>query len=389
MRLRAVLSLALTTSLAVLLGGCAADEGTGNPGDGDIVIGASLELSGPTASIGTTYKKALDLKLKQINDSGVLKGRKIKLVVRDNRTDNNTSVANINDFVHNEKAAAIITGGCSACVAAAIPTITESKVPTIALASASAIINPVAERRYVFKISPNPDQDAAVVIDELKRKDIGTIGLLHVDNVYGQDGDKSVTEGAAASGIRVAADEQFGQTDTNMTVQVSKIVAAKPDAVVVWAVMPAAGIIVKALRDAKYPGPVYLDAGAGAELFIKGTGTAAEGTNMVFPRVLATDEIDAGTPQGADQKKWVDAYQADYGQYSGFASFAGDALQVIVDAVNKAGGADREKVRDNIENAQLNGLSGGLRFTPDNHSGLLSDALAVLVVRQGQWHLAG
>jgi branched-chain amino acid transport system substrate-binding protein len=57
--------------------------------------------------------------------------------------------------------------------------------------------------------------------------------------------------------------------------------------------------------------------------------------------------------------------------------------------VNKAGGVDREKIRDNIENAQLDGLSGGLRFTPDNHSGLLPDALAVLVVRQGQWHLAG
>ncbi|MBB5774000.1 ABC-type branched-subunit amino acid transport system substrate-binding protein [Nonomuraea jabiensis] len=189
----------------------------------------------------------------------------------------------------------------------------------------------MAQRRYVFKIAPNPGQDATVIVDELKRREVGTIGLLHVDNVYGQEGQKSVADEAAKAGIKVAADEQFGQADTNMAVQVSKIVAAKPDAVVVWAVMPAAGIIVKALKDAKYPGPIYLDAGAGAELFVKGTGEAAEGTNMVFPRILATGEIDTTTPTGAAQKKWVDAYQAAYGQYSGFASFAGDALQVIVD----------------------------------------------------------
>jgi branched-chain amino acid transport system substrate-binding protein len=379
------LSLALSAALALSLAGCAAaEEEPAGAGNGDIVVGASLELSGPTASIGSTYKKALDLKLKEINDSGVLKGRKLRLVVRDNRTDNNTSVSNVNQFAHNDKVTAIITGGCSACVAAAIPAITENKVPAIALASASAITNPVAQRRYVFKISPNPDQDATVIVDELKRRDVGTIGLLHVDNVYGQEGQKSVADGAAKAGIEVAADEQFGQADTNMAVQVSKIVAAKPDAVVVWAVMPAAGIIVKGLKDAKYPGPIYLDAGAGAELFVKGTGAAAEGTNMVFPRILAAGDL----PAGAAQKKWVDAYQAAYGPpYSGFASFAGDALQVIVDAVNKTGGTDPEKIRAAIENTQLDGLSGALRFTPDNHSGLLPDALAVLTVRQGEWRL--
>jgi branched-chain amino acid transport system substrate-binding protein len=388
MRLRTVLSLSLATALAGLVAGCAADEKRQDQSKGDIVIGASLELSGPTASIGTTYKKALDLKVKQLNESSAAGGRKIKLVVRDNRTDNNTSVANVNHFIQNEKVTAIISGGCSACIVPAIPTITENKVPTIALASASAITSPVAERRYVFKISPNPAEDAEAIAVELKRKNLGTVGLLYVNNVYGQDGEKSVTQEAARLGVKVVHEEQFGQSDTNMTIQVSKIVAAKPDAVVVWAVMPAAGIIVKALRDAGYTGAVYLDAGAGAELFVKGTGAAAEGTNMVFPRVLATNEIDASTKQGTAQKQWVTAYQSEYGSYSGFASFAADALQTIVNAVNKADSTDPEQVRNNIETAQFDGVSGPLHFTAENHSGLTPEALGILVVRQGEWHLA-
>jgi len=267
-------------------------------------------------------------------------------------------------------------------------TITENEVPAIALASASALTNPVRERAYLFKISPNPAQDATVIVDELKRKQLGTVGLISVSNVYGQDGQKSVTQAAGQAGINVVAAEQFGQADTSVTVQVSKVVAAKPQAVVVWAVSPAAGTVVKALRDARYAGQIYLDAGAGAELFIKGAGTAAQGTNMVFPTVLATDDIDTGTPAGRDRKAWVEAYQKANGDYSGFASFAADALQSIVDAVSRAGGTDSRKIREELEKGQIDGVSGPLKFSAEEHSGLQPAALGILTVRNNRWVLA-
>ncbi|GID32198.1 ABC transporter substrate-binding protein [Paractinoplanes brasiliensis] len=388
MRLRGLLPLALTAATLAAAAGCAADETPAGSGE-EIVVGASLELSGPTASIGTAYQKALELKAAQLNQSGTLGGRRIKLVVRDNRTDNNTSVTNVNALIKNEKADALIVGACSACGLAAVPAITENKVPAIALASASALTTPVAERAYVFKISPNPAQDADVIVAELKRKNVGRVGLISVNNVYGQDGQSSVTEAAGKAGIRIVAAEQFGQADTSMTVQVSKVLAGKPEAVVVWAVSPAAGTVVKALRDARYPGPIYLDAGAGAELFIKGAGAAAEGTNMVFPKVLATEDIDTGTPAGKARKAWVEDYRKANGDYSGFASFAADALQSIADAVGRAGGdANGPKLRDELEKGQFDGVSGPLRFSAEEHSGLQPAALGILTVKQGRWTLA-
>jgi branched-chain amino acid transport system substrate-binding protein len=389
MRLRAVMAVAVSAALAATTAACSKSSDS-SPGSSvsDIVVGASLEESGPTASIGDSYVKALQLKAQQLNDSGTLGNRKIRLEIRDNRTDNTTSVSVINDLIKNEHVNALITGGCSACAVAAVPTITSARMPTIALASASALIEPVDQRHYMFKISPNPDQDAAVVVDELKRKNIHKIGLISVNNVYGQDGAKSVTALAQYAGITVADAEQFGQTDTNMTVQVQKIIAAKPDAVVMWAVMPAAGIVVQELHDARFAGATYMDAGAGAELFVKGAGAAAEGTNMVFPKVLAAQDIDTSTSQGAAQKAWVDAYQQKNNAYSGFASFAGDALQMIADAVNKTGGADPAKLRDAMETAQFDGLSGPLQFSAQQHSGLQPAALGILTVKQGQWRIA-
>nr|WP_296067065.1 ABC transporter substrate-binding protein [uncultured Actinoplanes sp.] len=388
MRSRTILAVAVSAALAATTAACGKDSDSPGSSGSEIVVGASLEQSGPTASIGNSYVKALQLKAQQLNDSGTLGNRKIRLEIRDNRTDNATSVSVINDLIKNEHVNALITGGCSACAVAAVPTITSAKMPTIALASASALTQPVGQRQFMFKISPNPDQDAAVVVDELKRKNIHKIGLISVNNVYGQDGAKSVTTLARQAGITVSAAEQFGQADTNMTVQVQKIVATKPDAVVMWAVMPAAGIVVQELHDVHFAGRTYMDAGAGAELFVKGAGAAAEGTNMVFPKVLAAEDIDTSTPEGAAQKAWVDAYQQKDGAYSGFASFAADALQMIVDAVTKTGGTDPAKLREAMETTRFDGLSGPLQFSAEQHSGLQPPALGILTVKQGQWRIA-
>lgn len=387
MRWRAILPLVLSVPL-LAAGGCAADAGVAAARDNRIVVGVSLELSGPTASIGTSYRKALELKAAQLNASGALGGRKLRLVLRDNRTDNNASVANVDDFIKNQHAAALILGGCSQCAVAAIPAITENHVPAISLASASTLTTPVANRRYVFKVSPDPDQDAQVITGELRRKDINDVGLIAVDNLYGQDGRRQFTRRAQEAGIRVAVTEKFGQSDTSVAVQVAKVVSERPQAVVIWAVSPAASILVKELHDAHYGGAVYLDAGAGAELFLRGAGAAAEGTNMVFPTVLATQDIDTSTPAGAARKAWVDTYEKQNGEYSGFASFAADALQTIADAVTTTGGTDREQLRAAIEADQFDGISGPLRFSATEHSGLLPAALGILTVRQGQWRLA-
>src|SRR5581483_8654637 len=68
----------LTVTLA-----CAAacTTAAGTSGRADVVVAASLELSGSAADLGTAYRRALELKADQINASGLLAGRKIVLRV--------------------------------------------------------------------------------------------------------------------------------------------------------------------------------------------------------------------------------------------------------------------------------------------------------------------
>lgn len=381
--------LAVLFAAAVTLTACAAQENTsGSDSGGDLKIGASLELSGATASIGTSYRNALQLKVKQLNDAGALGGgRKISLVVRDNQTKPDEAIQVVNGLITNDKVSALIEGGCSACAVAAAKTVESKKMPTIALASASAITTPASAHPYTFKISPNPSEDAVVLMHELKSKGVTRIGLLNVNNVYGQEGRAAVTAEAAKQGITVVQAEQFGQTDKDMTVQLRNIAAKQPQAVVVWAVSPAASIIATNAKDIGYSGGLYQDAGAGAELYVQGAKAAAEGTHMVFVRTLAAPDITGTDPASAAEKKWYTDYTKAYGPYSGFASFASDALQMIVNAV-KSAGTDPAALRDALEKMGIDGDSGRIQNSAQNHSGLQPSALAVLEVRDGKWHLS-
>ena len=61
----------------------------------------------------------------------------------------------------------------------------------------------------------------------------------------------------------------------------------------------------------------------------------------------------------------------------------------MVNAARTVGGPVHQRMHDAMENMVFEGLSGQLRFTPDNHSGLRSQGLTAVVARSGRWRLFG
>lgn len=359
----------------------------------DIVIAADLELSGAAAATGKAYQRALELKIEQINESGALGGRKIRLETRDNRSDPNSSLRNINEFVDNPALAAIIMGSCSECAIGATKTVNDKGVSTVALAPASEVANPVAERRYVFKLAPNAADSAAALVAEMKRKAIGKVGLLHTADGYGQDGLRAMTAELAKAEIKLVATQQIKATDTDVSQAVRTLTAEKPSALVVWTAAEQAGLAAMSAQEAGFRGQLFFDAAAAGDLFLTGNSAAAtENATMVFTQTMVIDDVIATTPAKAARRQWFRDYTARFGSYYGFSSFAADAVQLIADAVLKAGGTagvvNRDRVREVLETSQVDGLSGPIRITPDNHSGLMPQALTMLVARSGRWRLA-
>lgn len=171
------------------------------------------------------------------------------------------------------------------------------------------------------------------------------------------------------------------------------MIAAKVDALIVWTNAEQSILAATQARADNFRGQLFFDAGAAGDLFLEGAGgQAAENTTMVFSQTMVIDDVIATTPAKAARKQWFRDYTARFGGYYGSSSFAADALQLITDAAVRSGSTtentNRDGLRDVLETSQLDGLSGPIRMTPDNHSGLMPQALSMLVARGGRWRLA-
>jgi branched-chain amino acid transport system substrate-binding protein len=360
----------------------------------DIVIAASLELTGSNADVGHAYENALRLKVDQINASGAAHQRRLVLKVRDNRGDAELVTNQVAEFGADPSVTAIITGSCSECAMKAANVANDRAVPTFALAPASKVATPVAERKFMFKLAPNVDHDAAALYGELSQSSpaITSLGVLASTDAYGDDARDAITHQLEQSPIKITpppAQFKPGDNDLGPAARVITLAKPVPDAVVVLAFPNQAVLAIVALRAAGYKGRIFLDASAAGPLFLpSAVATAAENTHLVFTSTLAIDDLIATTPANAARKQWFRDYTARYGSYYAQASFAADAVQLISDAVVRAGSAtNRAAIRNAAEAIQFDGLSGPIRMAPDNHSGLMPQSLTMLVARGGRWRL--
>jgi branched-chain amino acid transport system substrate-binding protein len=262
----------------------------------------------------------------------------------------------------------------------------DKKMPTIALAPATEVALPVAERTYVFKIGPNALDSAALLGTELKADGVQRIALLTTSDRDGTDSANAITAQLRGR-IELVSRKTFKSTDTDLTQQVQDAVDNDPDAIVVSAFPSQADAVAQAARAINFPGKIYFDSTAAGDLFLAGSKAGSEGVRMIAPQTMVIDDVIATSPAKTDRKNWFAAYTSKYGTFSGFSTYAADAVQLVANTVTATGGTDHAKMKVAMESAQFEGLSGPLQFTPDNHSGLMPQALTTLIVRSGRWRL--
>ena len=380
---RVTASIIVSTLVAAAAGCGSGDDSGGNVTD--VVIGADLTVG---SAVDTAYARALQLKIEQLNASGELAGRRLVLRIQDNRADTTSSLRNIGTFADDPQVAAIITGSCGDCVVDASKTINDKRIPTIALAPGDDVSNPIADRRYVFKLGTNPADSATALVSELTRNKITKVALLYTDGLYGHDGDVAMRKSLTKAGITVTQSQTVRSAATDISQAVATLTADQPEALVAVTSPDQTALAATSAKAAGFTGRLYFDAGAAGDTFVPQQATAAmNNATMVFTQILAIDDVVATTPAKASRQQWFRDYTSRYGSYSGLASFAADAVDLIAGAVARVGG-DRERIRDILETSQTDGLSGSIRLTPDNHSGLMPQSLTLLVVRSGRWRIA-
>lgn len=354
-----------------------------------IKIGSVLSVTGPAAFLGDPELKTLQLYVEEINKKGGVLGRPLELIHYDDGSDANKANGFAKRLIDNDKVDILIGGTTTGATMSMVPLVERANIPFISLAGAVVIVEPV--KKWVFK-TPHTDRMAAEkVFEDLKKRNLTQVALLSETSGFGQSGRKE-TEGVAAKyGITLVANETYGPKDTDISPQLTKIRnTAGVQAVFVFGLGQGPAIVTKNYRQLGITLPLYQSHGVASNDFLTLAGSAAEGVRLPSPAQLIPGKLAANDPQKPVVMAYELAYKTRYKQeVSTFGGYAYDGLMIAVDAIKRAGGTDKAKVRDAIEATKgYVGSSGNVTMSPTDHMGLDLTSFRMLEVKDGEWMIS-
>ncbi len=353
-------------------------------------VGAVFAITGTASFLGEPEKKTAEMIAEEINAQGGINGHPLQLIIYDDESDATKSTLAVKKLIKTDQVPVIIGPTQSDASLAVAPIAEEAQVPLISCAASYKIVEPVSERRWVFKVAGSDKHVVGKMYDYMKAKGITKIGIMTASTGFGASGREELLRLAPEYGITVLADERYGPKDTDLTAQLTKMREAKVEAIVNWSVGPTQVLAVKAWRDLKMDNiPLYQSHGFGSRKNIELAGGAAEGVLLPLARVNVGPLLPDTQPQKKVIMAYTQAYEKKYNEpVSSFGGHAWDSLHLAVAAL-KAVGPDPAKIRDFLENTKgFVGQHGIFNFSPQDHNGLSKDDLEMVVVKNGDWALA-
>lgn len=350
-----------------------------------IKIGALFSVTGPASFLGEPEKNTLELLVKETNAKGGINGSKIELVIYDTGGDATKAVQLANKLIKNDKVVAIVGPSTTGESMAVLPIAEKEQIPLVSCAAGIKITDPV--KKWVFKTPANDHVAAEKILIQAEKLKQKNIALITVSDSFGASGREQLKLMAAKRGFKIVADEVYSPKDTDMTPQLTKIKAAKPDAIICWGTNPGPAIVTRNVQQLGIKTQLYQSHGVASKKYIElATPQAAEGIMLPAGKLAVFDLLKSSDPQAKLLKEYNANYKKSYGvEASTFGGYAYDGFQLIAAAIRK-GAATAAQIRDGIEkNGRMVGVSGIFKMTPADHNGLDLGAFEMVRIVKGDW----
>ena len=351
-----------------------------------IRIGSFLTVTGPASFLGDPELKTLQMYIEDLNTKGGVKGRKLELIHYDTGGNAKDAVNFVKRLIKNDKVDLIVGGTTTGDSMAVIPDVEKEGIPFISLAGGVEIIEPV--KKWVFK-TPHTDRMAvAKIYEDLRKRGLTKVALITGDGGFDKSGHEQLLKLASQSGMTVVADEFYGNKDSDMTAQLTKIRATDAQAIINFGFGQAPAIVTKNIKQLGITLPLYQSHGVASKSFIDLAGDAAEGVRLPAAALVIAEQLPDTDPQKPVLLAYKNNYEAKYGPVSTFGGHAYDGLMIAAGALQRAGSTDKAKVRGEIEKTKgFIGTAGVFNMSPEDHMGLTLDAFKMVEVRKGAWKI--
>lgn len=358
--------------------------------EGSFKIGAIFSISGANAFLGEPEKNTVSMLVEEHNKNNP--DKKIELLIFDDEGDSTKAQNFATKLIEEEKCLAVVGPTLSGTSLKIIDIATENETPLISCAAAAAIVEPVEQRKWVFKTAQSDKSAVGRLCRYIKDKGLKNIAIITVSNGFGQSGKNFLESMVGDYGLKIVENQTFGAEDSDMKAQLTKIKSAKPDAIICWGTNPGPAYVVRNAKELGITIPIFQSHGVGNTKYIELAGDSVEGTYIVAGKLLIADTLVDTDLQKKVLLEYADKYTQRFNEPpSTFGGHSYDAIQLVIDAINSGlvKGTEKEKkeaIRNFIENSKnFVGISGVFNFSETDHNGLSEDSFAIIKITNGKW----
>jgi branched-chain amino acid transport system substrate-binding protein len=357
-----------------------------------VKVGVTVSATGPAASLGIPERNTVAMCPRTVA------GKTVEYIVLDDASDTTTAVQNTRKLIGESKVDAIIGSTTTPNSLAMLDVFADAETPTISLASSVRIIEPMdAKRTWSFKTPQTDVMMAGAILEHAAAAGVKSLGYVGFSDALGEAFFAEVEKAAAARSIPLVASERYAPKDTSVVGQALKLIAAKPDAIVVGASGTPAALPATTLIDRGYKGRLYFNHGVANNDFLRVGGKDVEGAYVPASPVIVASQLPDSHPAKQQAVQYTKLYEAAHGpgSVSAFGSYTWDAcleLAAAIPAALAAGQPGSAEFRRALRNAleathNLDVTNGVVNMSKTDHLGLDSRARVMVRIQGGKWVL--
>lgn len=340
-----------------------------------IKIGFFAPLTGFAAADGTSAKHAVEIGVKEINDKGGINGKKIELVVYDDRHNSKEAVAIANKLIERDKVVAVVSGSYSMPTRVTAPIFQRAGIPMVAGYAVHPDVTKAGD--FIFRNGYRGEVEGAAAADvAVKLLNAKKLAVLTMDNDFGRTLAAAFKKRAVELGAELVSDNIYALGEKDFTPLLTKVKDANPELLYTSGYYNEAALITKQAKDLGLSVQILGEEGFDSPKFLELAADAAEGT--IFTTNLNRDDARAFV------QEFLKTYKETYGiepDMVGASSY--DAFKIIVAAIEKAG-TDPKALRDAIAGLKnFDGVTG--EISEFNAIGEVMKPVQIQVVKDGQF----
>ena len=372
--IKKVMNVVITGMAAFMLAGCTvarSSSSTGTKQDKDSVkIGVNMELSGPAAGYGNAQKQGIQLAVSEINKKGGIdvngRKKKIKLIMRDNKTAISTSASVAAQLATKEKVAAIVGPATTNAGTAEIPNITKAKVPSVSPSATDP--NYTLQKNgkvqpFVFRACYQNNfqggSAAKFVMNNIKAKRVA----VYTDNSsdYGNGLAKAFKKTYKG---KIVDSQTFSEGDKDFNAVLTSFKAKKVDAIYVPGYYTEVGLIIKQARQIGIKAPIVGSDGMADPKLVQIAG--AKNASKIYYTTPFSTQVAAKDPTAS---KFMRDFKNRYHEEAPtFSALAYDAVYMIKEAIENEKSDDSAKITKGLEQIKdFTGVTGKITVDKDHN----------------------